>query len=577
MKRFSVICIFAILFSAHLGVQAQTPEPLPSTLPDPAEIFNEDVQWSLVEPPAPVVRSVRIDDERQVIQVTDINTDTQREYPFPPDVSSIYSAVKRPDGLIVVRLNWEFGSDPQPSDVLLLDPNTGLYEPAPTVCNGQVLQAEPGQGAWTIAYLDADYERPVLCNSEDGDQRDVLPSGRTDWWISPSPNGNWLILAGDNSQVYAYSINDDQVIPLGAVSDGIADHAASVWDWVSDVQGLLCRPNDDRTWPGASCFSFDVTQPNSIEYAFSDLRGGNVFRLDNPVRYGSVLSEDYSALITGSQNPNHPPCTLTLYDAAGLRQHELGYECIPIILNREGRSPYYRQGNMLYYLTFDSPDSTVSTLRSYDIEFEAGNNALFYGEIENILSVSPDNRYVVLLLDDNGMLESRWMGPCCFEIQGWQIAILEAATSQIVYHSEPVGVYTADQAIWLDDTTLIISAAQEYELLRATEDGSVLSNRIPASLRRINLDNGVNVSMIMGSTDHHWPDLNWLSPGEWHYLLSEDNTVLDLRTYEPVPILRNDIPEKYTVRLTWSRNGELEVHVSVGDNSSVTIYRVRLD
>ena len=415
-------------------VHIQTPPAWP---PDPEMIFVEGVTF--LDLPEASVNLVESDDARRILRIYNANTDTWHEYPYPPGVESIWGTSLRADGLIVVRLSFDYLSpDPRPADMLLLDPANGEYMPYPTVCEGRVLKAEPGEGHWTIASEDEQHDA-VLCHSETGEQRAVLPASlTTERQVFSSPDGVWLVVTGSDwetngdFQVFAYHLESDRMQPLGSVSRGL-DNAVSVCGWVSETQGLICSGDRYRSWPGKAYYAFNVTLPNSLEQAFWGWET-SVLRVENPPRYLSMISQDFSVSFTGGSGPEHLPCTLTLYDVSGVHHHEMGYECIPVIISQSAYAPYYRQGDSIFFLTKNSEEATVSSLHEYNVSRASGGYPIFTGEIESILSVSPDSRYIVLLLDENGILDFTWdIRYCCSERGGWRVAVLDWQTQNIVY------------------------------------------------------------------------------------------------------------------------------------------------
>jgi hypothetical protein len=377
--------------------------------------------------------------------------------------------------------------------------------------------------------------------------------------------------------VYAYHIDANELTYLGMLS-GDTDTEISICDWVTDTQGLLCKSDRYRYWPGVGYYSFDVSQADSLAFAFGGWHE-DIFRIEDPLRYVNLYSQQYSDSITGGEYPDYPPCTLNIFDSSGLRQEELAYECIPMMIDSDVRSPYYRQGNIIYFLTTESADATFSTLHSYDVELEIGNNQLYSGEIESVLSASPDGQYIVMLVDDDGELNFPWQGivPCCPTRGGWRVAILHQESHQIVYISEPIGVNAMNQVVWLDDSTVVIASTQEYEHIRANDLGDVWIVPSQPSLRRIAFGNtGVDVSITTqyGLT-RGFLTLDVSPTG--NYWLTDDNAVIDLRTFEQVPILRDDLPAEYSFFMRWLDDGDLIAHVYVSeDYTEVSEYRIKI-
>jgi hypothetical protein len=448
-----------------------------------------------------------------------------------------------------------------------------------TVCEGTVVQAEADEdGEWIVAYHDGDPDAPYLCHSKTGETRDTLPEGLDEWRVFPSPNHDYLVMAardwalyGDFS-VFAYHLETNEIIHLGDLGLG-ANDLISLCSWVNETGGVLCSGISSFSHIGESYFAFDVTVADSLVYAFTGWRE-TILRLENPPRYVSLIGENYASSRGTGRGLNHTPCTLTVLDGEQHFDLEVGYDCIPIILNDSDYAPYYQQGNLIYFLTTESAESTISTLQSYDIQNLNQNQQLFVGEIETIVSVSPDGRYVVLLLDDNGSLDFPWRGliqPCCREVRGYQVVILDNESGELVYRSEPIGVIMADQVVWINERSVVIGARHESDTVRVTEDGFTIGSFIPPSLRRItfNDDMSVNIAIDTGYNGYLPDDLLGVntSPNN-RYWLRGDQTVLDLTNFQPVPILREGVTDNYAVRTTWLENGDLEVWVTTESQSA---------
>jgi hypothetical protein len=262
------------------------------------------------------------------------------------------------------------------------------------------------------------------------------------------------------------------------------------------------------------------------------------------------------------------PCTVSVYDATGPHEHQIGTDCIPILIDPSTIAPFYHQGNSLYFLVeTDRYGTKLSTLTRYDIENETTTQVgPFEIEIENIVSVSPDERYVVLLMDDNNVLDFPWETyptGCCQQQYGWFVTIIDSQTDDIVYLSERLGIYSSSDVTWLDNETVVIASGEIY----IESDGFPFAP--PATLRKIHLGNPLT-SMSMTIS------VNLDSPSH-QYGLQEDNTVIDLRSFESVSIFQEGVLDIYSVRMYWDEDGSLLVSVKPSDDSSSsTEYRVTL-
>lgn|GEM_PF-935009 len=582
MKQIVYVIVVFVLIGMSGVVHAQTSD----VLPDPEEIFVDGVEWLLIEPE--VRRIAQVDYEAHLIRLFD--GDMRREFPYPPNVERVNGAALRLDGMIMVTsgsVDFDFrqtNNALSPENVWLLDPETGNYERPATVCEGRVLQALPGEvGKWTVAYRDDTYEEAFLCHSQTGEMRDVFPDGLTEYKIFPSPDAVDLVITGrirnlpSDFLVFAYNLEADQLTSLGQISRDY-DKVVEVCGWVSATKGILCSGDIYRSWPGTTYYTFDVTVPDSLVSAFGGW-SNNILQIDDPPRYISLYSQNYSASITGGRGPNHMPCALKVVDAEQTLALEVGYECLPVSLNTSNQSPYYHQGDFIYFLTVDSEDATVSTLQSYNIRTLRHNQTLFTGEIETILSASPDGRYIVLIMDDSRSLDFSWRTTgevCCFESEGHQVAILDSVHGNLVYRSEPIGVYTTKQVVWLADHIVVIAAVSGRDAIRISEANDVIFLGISPSLRRITFHDDFSVEAMTntryGLDRYTEPALN-TSPDNRYWLMA-DHKVLDLSDFQPISLLRDGIEERYSIQMKWLERSELEV--SVSNSVSTERYRVTI-
>lgn len=462
---------------------------------------------------------------------------------------------------------------------------SGAYTYALKVCEDHIFKALSGAGRWVVVALEAWQwgqgnsedmsEHAFICHLETGEMRDIVPPGYDFWASSCSPDNEWLVLAGDRSgerkyDIFAYHPPDDRWVSLGSLDD----ESLGFGEWVSAHQGILAAGSlYAHDWEASHYYAFDVTQPNSLTPAFYAWRDDHYFG-ETPARYVSIMSEKYSTSMAGGSGPDHSPCQLVVYDAEGIRRHDLAYECLPMAIDESRYSPFFRHGNTLYYLATASKDATVSELRVFDLDHETGSVQLFTGEIESILSVSPDQRYIVLLMDDNGMLDTPFE-TCCKERGGWQTAIFDQKWGAVVYRSEPIGVYLPGQVAWMDAHTVLIGAVQELAATRVSEENDYIYEVIPPSIRRITFDETYGTDITI--TTHfglltRFPAIFPLQMSPDRHAVIVETAVIDPLTFEKLPILRDDIPESYRVSLRWAEDGALVTRIDSESNGMI-LYR----
>ena len=205
-----------------------------------------------------------------------------------------------------------------------------------------------------------------------------------------SPDGDWITLVGENlastSTRFTPTPWQAETLPHWGRSsalwiqafgsaDGSARKKAYCVTSIASIHGrrsisiLRC---DSTRQPGAPLF-----------------RLGKRFYDEDNAQFVRLYSDDYSASMSGSRSAEHRPCTLRIYDADGLHEFELDYECRifrPCLLPEE--QVFRRVDNMLYFFTIASEEAAITELRSYDLnlppEDPRQTAVLAVGEIEAI-------------------------------------------------------------------------------------------------------------------------------------------------------------------------------------------------
>jgi hypothetical protein len=578
IKQFMLIALTIAILAMGIPGQAQVEEPVI----DPQDIFADGIAWTRIEPD--MSPRTRVNSEDRTIEVFD--GDNWQSFPYPPEAELVFGASLRPDGVVLVALTSTYFTTDRanalPEDVWLLDLQTGVYSRPPTVCEGHVLAITSDE--WVVGY--DDNQQAFLCHLGTGQMRDVLHEDLEEWRVFPSPDESYLILiardwnSNGNFATFAYDVDADVIISLGSVSRHL-DNTVGVCGWVSDTRGVLCAADTFRSWPGTAYYAFDVTRSDNLIRAFSGWQE-NIFQIDAPRRYVSLYSQDHSASITGGTGPDHLPCTLIIYDAEQLIEQEVGYECSSVTLGQMDAAPYYRDGNVIYFLTIESEDASVATLHRFDAH-NLVQYSIFTGEIENVLGVSPDGHYIVLLMDDDRIFDFPWRPRgdfCCPESGGYEIVVLDTQTSEFLYRSEPIGVYASGQVVWLDEQSVVIAAVQEQHPIRVSEGNDVIYDIVPPSLRRITLNDDFSMDVVIDPSlglDHAVSAVDRLSLNtspDNRYWLRSDHTVVDLRDFETITLFREGFEDTYRVYTSWTPEGVIEVRVSTAGASH--LYHITL-
>ncbi len=580
MKKFLLIAVCWLALAAPVHAQTSTPTPQPpvSWPPDPTAILEDGVTWTLLTTTDTAAQArAEADNEGRAILFYDGSSAAPRRFPFPPGVDRVASAHLSQDGTIAVQLTFvdsTLDSDRQGAaaagNTLLLDPATGEYRAAPAVCGGRILQAQPGSGHWAAVAVADDPGVALLCHTETGAVRDALPAHYRQWKVGASPDGTWLVMVGRSEadltyHVFSYRLDSGTVAELGVLDEHLPlDPVFGFHSWIGDRQGMLVASDSYRSYPPAAYFAFDVTAAGSLTFTFSGWPG-TVFYSGESQRYASLHSDGYSEGMLGSGGLSHTPCRLTVYDAAGLRTQDLGWECQSVAVDDNDVRLAYRQGERLYFLVQPEEDVAVTRPYAYDFARDAVEPAPVTGEFESIAGMSPDGDRLVLFAGDDGTL-ARHAAPFDIRVEPMALrqVVVAAWNGAILYRSEPGGFDLSGQVTWPDDDTLVIAAFPSEDTL-TLDSGETQQVPYPCSLRMIRFADRrpveIRITPQIGAGDTPFAPDGFASAAEalspdGRYWLTGD-AVFDLESFTLVPLLRADLPAGLRATLAWSADSRV--------------------
>jgi hypothetical protein len=597
---FGMLIVLLVTQAAVIGQDATPSAPWP---PDSNEIFEDGVQWKEVIPTETPQLRVQIDAEQQRIQLLDSTGTIISEFGFPPEIERITQAIRVLDAQLQIEALTD-ASDPLSKKFFLLDTKTGDYSPAPTVCDGQRVRTNIGAPRWTFVALDEHYNSGFLCDTETDTQSDLLPDSFGRWiYLGISESEDWFLFEALDEEefnqgnyanyIVSYHLPTGQLNKLGLLLHS-SDDNLGIYGWVSNTQGVICVSSIHQYLP-RFCHSFDVTQTDSLERVFSGWLE-SMLQLDDPPRFGAFYSDIYYAMISGGGSSQHTSCSLTIYDQKGVQNKLLGYECIPLRIDNYKSAPYIQQNNTLYFLTTNErllterPNATSSVLKTFDFQDMRGNYFIYKGEIESLLSISSDQRYAVVLLDNNGVLDfpfrpfEPFYSSDTLAYRGWTVGIIDMQRKELVYQSEPLGVYASSQVSWLDDRTVVIASSATSDTLYIQVPGASTPEPdfypLSSTLLRIELDT-LNASPEIHLTSE-FPhqqrgaiDINTSPNG--CYLLLEDHRIVNLYTFEEVAVIRDDLLNAYDLTLLWQEDDRIYISISTrGDSDEYIGYEMTL-
>lgn len=507
--------------------------------------------------------------------------------PFPPN----------PEDIFAEGVNWVLVEN-QPDEIT--NSSSGIIESA---CVNAFPQNDNRSGLWQwhIVY-DPELQKQVVCFDETLATYDILLDGYEEWRVYGNPNNEWLIIIGqdfDSSsdyQIFSHHLSTGQQNYLGRKRMSI-DTSVGVDDWLTDTQGVLYSSIYNYKSPSASYYRFNVEVPDSLEFVLS---GGefdrNLVKIDSPKRYVAFYSGGMGL------NDEHYPCRLVILDATGIYRHELGYECIEThFFDGEETIPFYRFGDdIIYYITISQEDDNLAELHRYDTHHLPNESLyspepLFVNQFERVLSVSPDEQYIVLQMSDDDVINDSYIGwGCCMVNDRYPLSIISYTRPATEYdygrvrlrhETEPLVIGYDEQLIWLDNQTLLIHSFRVDECYTYSRYGCE-GNFMPPSLRRITFtESSVQTSILFDYSiigdDDPYDDIfgrNLLSPNKRYFQMV--NSILDLQTFQNVHLFKDGVLDMYKVEFRWVSNTDEDI-ISVSlipkdDSISGGVYHITL-
>jgi len=390
--KLCLTCIIVFLLSSLAWAQEQTL--------DPDQVFAPSVDIRIIES-LPEPSNLDYDD---VLRLLLINDDI---IPYPDEVTSIWN-LSEIDDRYLMRVELTTHSEYQ-SALWEYEPNTGQFKEFEPYCSplGQYGVESLSDQPWTISQLGDDW---VLCNIFNGEQTQALPNGY-DWIIDTfarepqpqvtlSPDREIIAFMGtdvdtlqvpSNREVYlfSYQFNTQTFLNLGQFR---AEESLYFTGWLYK-QVMLNTGN--TTSVGFICTLItDTTQVDDIYQTLCDTDAEFV---DNPPRL--VLSAGHLT------NGGGRRCNQTTYDLTTheITRLELDGLCRPEYGDIEAVG-YYRDvpvGQSIECCVPAHADVAEVPLVRYDTR-TGERQELYRGEIESIEWVSDDERYAILILDNNG-------------------------------------------------------------------------------------------------------------------------------------------------------------------------------
>ncbi|MEQ8676747.1 MAG: hypothetical protein RLP44_06430 [Aggregatilineales bacterium] len=406
MKPFLIFLSLIILCITPIRAQDTLPPNFP---PDPADLFDPRLQVVDVEliPPMPFA-----DMDTQQIRVFDALAGDWHSFPFPADFTDRPS-IKAWEQNTYLIYSVNIGA-------WVLDAENGTYQEMQMVCGGHA-PTLIGDGEWfpMIVWNDistGDIDTMRLCFTETDELTEPLPTD-IDWFyccgaLSVNTTGEWLILTATAGEVtvetqtygptwyvyYGYEIKTGNLHRIGELPTRLefSFPPGVSSGWVDDTHGILYDFAGGESSPD-DFYAFNVTQPDSLQlFMHGWLLWSSWEYIDYNQSYQTLETSAQVQYITGSRITDHQPCILYIYDTYGIREFELGYDCLA--------AHFFYADGAYYTIQADTNQSETSTLLRVD-SLTGEITELFMGEIEGFLQLSPDGRYATLMMDNNGQVD----------------------------------------------------------------------------------------------------------------------------------------------------------------------------
>jgi hypothetical protein len=566
------------MFTLAASAWAQTAVPTITWPPEPSQIFAQTIEVVSSETvERPIDTRPIADNERRILRVYNQETKTWKEYPYPEALEIITNTDTRSDGIIVLNEPYVEPTEEMP-EIWLFNPATGEFSLAEKVC-GWKAKASPRKGQW-VFYTDPTTGNRHACFTETGQRTTGLPDKLG--WINepifgsspkPSPDGKWLALMGfitdadgtiERYEFYGYEVARDKLNYLGSIPyDMFATYPPGFGPWVSKIYGLIGYGPPQESL-SKDFYAFDVSRPNSLQLI---ARGWIYDFYDNPPRYEYTTTKAFLEWKTGAEHPEDTPCTFLLYDATGVHQYELSYDCSFNRVLRVSGSTY------IYVHTYEGITNRgiLSTIDAHTGEKEEVTNGL----IVYLESVSPDGRYVVLVMDGDEQIRQHYFS----DLFTWEnypngyIAIFDLLTREFVYESHrfappssqfPSNFYVAE---WCGNDCLLLSTGYGNSIsLLTLEEGGVTERRV----------NGIGRDQYRSTL---YPE-NYLSPNKQQLILNR-NTLVDFDAKTITPLLAQDALQQYGIDMRWLDDETIVVEVTLknpepDENITLVRYTIRL-
>ncbi|MEQ8676759.1 MAG: hypothetical protein RLP44_19515 [Aggregatilineales bacterium] len=222
-------------------------------------------------------------------------------------------------------------------------------------------------------------------------------------FVHTSPDGNYVVFAGRQEEsvfgnagigeFYSYQVSTGEILHLGTTTLDV-DFYFERW---LDMQ-LIFKTGSSNNIGSMSVLIVDATRADSLEFVISSASIAGVDYLENPPRYIRGFEQENTQIPCGRTTYDIQTRTITTLDLDGLCRPEYGDVEAVAYYRDVPSAPSYECCGFVPAQVAEVP------LIRYDTR-TGERTELYRGEIEQILWVSEDERYAILLVDGNGQID----------------------------------------------------------------------------------------------------------------------------------------------------------------------------
>jgi hypothetical protein len=507
-------------------------------LPDPAQLFPDTVKVIAVENLEYTPSTyLHWDDDRHEVQIFRANRYVT--YPYPEGVLAFgwqYAPIWH--DLLVVGGTTDIGVEPY-----ILNLQTGVFVPYQPQCGENsptYLSSQLRDNLWVLEVVDGSV---YLCATLTGERTAKLALPKN---FRPMP-ATLTYYAGDfayavffsaKGDVYSYAFADAKLTSLGALPERGTNPITA--EWAGDNRHIVVHSrNDDQ----CSSYITDVAHTQSLQFALTTLSScAHVQTSTIPMRLMYFQSTPLTA------NSPFSTCTRVIYDIATREQrsYEYGTLC---------RTNYGSEEGVGYYRAV-ADDLTSADVVRFDPTTGERKTLYSGGEIEWVTWVADDERFAVLLLDDNRQIDflpDSDYGQAYHVPEHPRLAWVDLTTDTIRYQTESLNwnpyQYDEPSTITMLRDDLLLVDIRAIDLIPIPYSDAYTSSVRYVEGRIVRLTNGEPTVTLVGQVAA-------VLPGQSQLLVWTDGRetstaahLYDIATSTIMPILRNVDQTQYSVSL----------------------------